>query len=86
MENCQILQSRANRYKGNEDNDVIKLKGYSCAYQFTERELDIIEMAVYGNVNREGNVCKCKSVFEINEEFKKFVNRKSKNINEKNCQ
>jgi HNH endonuclease len=35
IENCQILQTRVNRFKGSEANDVSKLKGYSCNYTFS---------------------------------------------------
>lgn len=35
VENCQILQTRVNRYKGNEMNDEKKLVGYSCARSYT---------------------------------------------------
>eukprot|EP00250_Pteridium_aquilinum_P034927 c8339_g1_i1 orf=212-718(+) len=64
--NCQILQSRVNLYKSNKE-DLAKeeLEKYSCHLKFTDKELDIIEMAVYGNVIRPGLQCKCKSVGEI---------------------
>lgn len=35
VDNCQILQMRANRYKGNEEDDPKKLEGYSCSHKFT---------------------------------------------------
>lgn len=35
-ENCQILQSRVNRFKANKDEvDTTQLKGYSCDIKFT---------------------------------------------------
>lgn len=35
-ENCQILQTRVNRYKGNKEGlDGSTLKGYSCDIKFT---------------------------------------------------
>lgn len=35
-ENCQILQTRVNRFKANkEDVDTSQLKGYSCDIKFT---------------------------------------------------
>lgn len=39
VSNCQILQTRANRYKGNEENDVTKLVGYSCARTYSGRHV-----------------------------------------------
>ncbi|XAR65508.1 hypothetical protein NMG60_11009654 [Bertholletia excelsa] len=65
-ENCQILQTRVNRLKSNKDEvDTAQLKGYSCDIKFTDKELDIIEMAVYGDVIRPGNVCRCRTVAEM---------------------
>lgn len=65
VKNCQILQSRVNRLKSNkEDLPKEELERYSCDLKFTDKELDIIEMAVYGNVIRPGLQCKCKSVGE----------------------
>ncbi|KAK8657708.1 hypothetical protein V6N13_035934 [Hibiscus sabdariffa] len=55
-ENCQILQTRVNRYKSDkEDVDAARLKGYSCEVQFT----------VYGDVIRPGNRCRCRTVAEM---------------------
>lgn len=35
-ENCQILQTRVNRYKSDKDNvDQTQLKGFSCDVKFT---------------------------------------------------
>jgi len=66
VENCQILQSRVNRSKGNKDQlDRTVLEQYSCDIKFTDKELDVIEMAVYGNVMRPGLQCRCKSVAEM---------------------
>ncbi|WJX93930.1 hypothetical protein P8452_75403 [Trifolium repens] len=70
-DNCQILQSRVNRLKSNKDQiDSDKLRGYSCDINFTEKELDIIEMAVYGDVIRPGNQCRCRTVDEMLGKFK----------------
>ncbi|BBN16685.1 hypothetical protein MPTK1_7g08480 [Marchantia polymorpha subsp. ruderalis] len=65
LSNCQILQSRVNRLKSDKD-DLGKqdLQQYSCNIKFGEKELDLIEMAVYGNVERPGMQCRCKSVAE----------------------
>ncbi|KAJ7552671.1 hypothetical protein O6H91_06G063900 [Diphasiastrum complanatum] len=63
--NCQILQSRVNRSKGDRDKlESDELRHYSCDLTFTDKELDVIEMAVYGNVIRPGLQCRCKSVAE----------------------
>ena len=64
LENCQILQTRVNRFKGNDFDDPMKQRGYSCAKQWTEQELDLLEMAIYGDVIRDTLRCRCKSVFE----------------------
>lgn len=37
---------------------------------FTEKELDIIEMAVYGDVIRPGNQCRCRSIDELLGKYK----------------
>ncbi|XP_061346623.1 uncharacterized protein LOC133292244 isoform X2 [Gastrolobium bilobum] len=72
-DNCQILQSRVNRLKSDKYQiDSDRLKGYSCDINFTDKELDIIEMAVYGDVIRPGNQCRCRTIAE------KLGNYKSK--------
>ncbi|KAL6011991.1 hypothetical protein ACLOJK_002458 [Asimina triloba] len=80
VENCQILQSRVNRYKGDKEwLDKKKLEDLSCDIKFTDRwktfslaekELDIIEMAVYGDVIRPGNQCRCRTVAEMLGQYK----------------
>lgn len=69
LDNCQILQQRANRFKGNEPDDAARLRAYSCARVFSARELDVVEMAVYGDVRdgAGGIRCRCKSVMEFAE-------------------
>ncbi|XP_059643420.1 uncharacterized protein LOC132285269 [Cornus florida] len=70
-ENCQILQTRVNRYKSDKEQvESTQLQGYSCDVKFTEKELDIIEMAVYGDVIRPGNQCRCRTVAEMLGKFK----------------
>ncbi|PKU70982.1 uncharacterized protein LOC110115589 [Dendrobium catenatum] len=65
-ENCQILQTRVNRYKSDKEwVDKKELEGFSCDIKFTDKELDIIEMAVYGDVIRPGNECRCRTVAEM---------------------
>ncbi|OVA13401.1 HNH endonuclease [Macleaya cordata] len=70
-ENCQILQSRVNRFKADKDwVDKTELQGFSCDLKFTDKELDIIEMAVYGDVIRPGNQCRCRTVAEMLGQYK----------------
>lgn len=59
------------RFKGNEGNDTQKLHGYSCYKRFDEREMDVIEMAVYGSVKRADLDCRCRSVMEMVGELQK---------------
>ncbi|XP_057519925.1 NAC domain-containing protein 92-like [Amaranthus tricolor] len=70
IDNCQILQTRVNRYKADKEIDPNILRGYSCDLKFTDKELDIIEMAVYGDVIRPGKQCRCRSVAEMLGKFK----------------
>ncbi|KAL8143869.1 hypothetical protein V2J09_016901 [Rumex salicifolius] len=69
-DNCQILQTRVNRYKSDKVFDPSILRGYSCDLKFSDKELDVIEMAVYGDVIRPGNQCKCRTVAEMLGNFK----------------
>ncbi|KAL1810224.1 hypothetical protein DCAR_0729900 [Daucus carota subsp. sativus] len=65
-ENCQILQTRVNRFKS--DKEAVgtdELQQYACDIKFSDRELDVIEMAVYGDVIRPGNECRCRTVAEM---------------------
>ncbi|KAL3679440.1 hypothetical protein R1sor_022396 [Riccia sorocarpa] len=65
VSNCQILQSRVNRLKSDKDSlGKRDLEQYSCDMKFGDKELDIIEMAVYGNVERVGLQCRIKTVAE----------------------
>uniref|UniRef100_A0A803P4V3 Uncharacterized protein n=1 Tax=Cannabis sativa TaxID=3483 RepID=A0A803P4V3_CANSA len=70
-ENCQILQTRVNRFKSDKDDvDATRLKGFSCDLKFSDKELDIIEMALYGDVVRPGKECRCKTVAEMLGQYK----------------
>ena len=71
LENCQILQQRVNRYKGNEEDDPGKLKSYSCQKKFTQEELNVVEMALYGDIRNDQSEikCRCKSFMEFEETF-----------------
>mmetsp|Transcript_354 Transcript_354/g.640 ORF Transcript_354/g.640 Transcript_354/m.640 type:complete len:183 (-) Transcript_354:2036-2584(-) len=84
-ENCQILQTRVNRSKGN-DNALTQesMKQFSCDVVFSERELDLVEMAVYGSVQRADLNCKCKSIRErINSMYKLTTHNNNNNNNER---
>lgn len=75
LENCQILQQRVNRFKGNEDDEPKKLHSYSCQKRFTSDELDVVEMALYGDVRDDQSLikCRCKSFMEFEEARNSFV-------------
>lgn len=72
LENCQILQTRVNRFKGADTDDKKEMNYFSCSRQFSDFEMDIFEMALYGNVRRfneaSGNfevACRVKSIMEL---------------------
>lgn len=66
VDNCQILQTRVNRSKSDKAwVEQAEMKGFSCDVKFTDKELDVIEMAVYGDVIRPGKQCRCKTVAEM---------------------
>eukprot|EP00898_Chlorokybus_atmophyticus_P004002 jgi/Chlat1/4602/Chrsp290S04337 len=78
VENCQLLQTRVNRSKSNQEELTQEdLQAYSCALKFSDVELDLVEMAVFGNVERPGLVCKCKSWLD-------FANSNVRNNNHNN--
>ncbi|KAG0464388.1 hypothetical protein HPP92_020457 [Vanilla planifolia] len=65
-ENCQILQTRVNRLKSDKEwVDRKELQCFSCDIKFTDKEMDVIEMAVYGDVIRPGHECRCRTVAEM---------------------
>nr|GMC97306.1 HNH endonuclease [Ipomoea batatas] len=65
-ENCQILQTKVNRFKADKVAvDKMQLKGYSCGVNFSDKELDTIEIAVYGDVMRPGNRCRVATIDEM---------------------
>lgn len=71
MDNCQILQTRVNRLKSNMEHlKSSQLRGYSCDINFNDNELDIIEMAVYGDVLRPGKNCRSRSINEMLGKYK----------------
>ena len=78
--NCQVLQSRVNRMKGNRDQNLEEMKQYSCNVTFNERDLDVIEMALYGDVRRVHFQCRCKSVLEMTEAWN--IMKKSRRMKE----
>src|ERR1700733_1089616 len=65
MRSLTLIPITPCRMKGNEDDDKDKLRNYSCFKRFNQREMDVIEMAVYGSVKRDGLDCKCWSVGEM---------------------
>mgnify|MGYP002785300473 CR=1 FL=1 len=66
ISNCQVLQTRPNRLKGNDDNDEKALRAYSCWRTWTREELDVVEMAIFGGLRKDdGWECRCKSVMEM---------------------
>eukprot|EP00826_Nyctotherus_ovalis_P000811 TRINITY_DN10049_c0_g1_i2.p2 TRINITY_DN10049_c0_g1~~TRINITY_DN10049_c0_g1_i2.p2 ORF type:complete len:134 (-),score=29.70 TRINITY_DN10049_c0_g1_i2:100-501(-) len=50
--NCQILQTAVNRYKGNQSKSYNELRGTSMEFPLTDKEMDFLEYAVYGDVKR----------------------------------
>lgn len=65
-DNCQLLQTRVNRLKGNQDDlSLDKLVSFSCSRIWTKKdELDLFELALYGDIIRDGRVCRCPSIME----------------------
>ncbi|CAN6578119.1 unnamed protein product [Malus baccata var. baccata] len=60
--NCHIPQTRMNGYKS----DKRQSRHNSVEREGSlHKELDIIEMAVYGDVIRPGNQCRCRTVAEM---------------------
>ncbi|CAI5534979.1 unnamed protein product [Closterium sp. Naga37s-1] len=65
VENCQLLQTRVNRFKS--DKDQLSPQEYShasCHLTLTDKDLDLVEMAVYGDVVRPGMQCRVTTVAE----------------------
>ena len=75
LENCQILQQRVNRFKGNEDDDPRKLLSYSCQRKFSQIELDVVEMGLYGDIRDDQSQikCRCKSFMEFESARDAFI-------------
>jgi len=66
VDNCQILQSRVNKLKSaSVDVTPADLLDWSCAGAFTEKELDMIELAVYGSIKRSNFQCYTKNFKEM---------------------
>lgn len=65
MSNCQILQTRVNRTKSDKENlEKQHMEHFSCNIRVSDAEMDLVEMAVYGNVIRPGMQCRVRSVAE----------------------
>ncbi|XP_047262431.1 uncharacterized protein LOC107857594 isoform X2 [Capsicum annuum] len=70
-DNCQILQTRVNRSKADKVAVGTRhLKGYSCDINFSDKDLDKIEMAVYGDIKRSDNQCRVPTTDEILGKYK----------------
>lgn len=70
-ENCQILQTRVNRSKADKVAiGTTQLKGYSCDINFSDEDLDKIEMAVYGDIKRSDNQCRVPTIDGIMGKYK----------------
>lgn len=52
VENCQILQTKVNRFKSNLEPDVEELKKSSFRESLSVREMDFMEKMVYGDVKK----------------------------------
>ena len=48
----------------------VNLSPNSMFIQLADKELDVIEMAVYGDVIRPGNECRCRTVAEMLGKYK----------------
>lgn len=54
IENCQILQTTVNRLKSNRmDTTFTELRAVSPSQLFDEKEMDQIELLVYGDVRKQ---------------------------------
>lgn len=52
-ENCQILQTQVNRKKGSKTGlGIDELRGYSRRMRIANKDMDLIEEAIYGDVKR----------------------------------
>ena len=52
-ENCQILQTQVNRRKGSKTGlGIDELRGYSRRMRVGNKDMDLIEEAIYGDVKR----------------------------------
>ena len=53
MANCQILQTSVNRYKSNKVNLAVSdMQQNSKIHKITHRDMDLVEYALYGDINR----------------------------------
>jgi len=79
VENCQILQTRVNRFKGADNDNPSVMHTYSCTQSpRSTAELDLMEIALYGTIDREGLHCRVASEFE--EFFHSFSGPKKKKL------
>ena len=60
-ENCQILQTQVNRKKGSKTGlGIDELRGYSRRMRMGNKDMDLIEEAIYGDVKRVEYYCSSK--------------------------
>jgi hypothetical protein len=65
QDNCQILQTRANRWKSDKVGVTKEqLRDVSCDLHLSEREMDLLELSLWGDVKRRGLVYKNMNVGE----------------------
>ena len=68
LENCSILQTRINRLKSNALQGVNiateQVRQFACEDTSSAVDMDVLEMAVYGDVKRPGLQCRVYSLFE----------------------
>lgn len=53
VDNCQILQTRVNKYKRDLEPSIEELKENSIRERLSEREMDFMEHMVYGNISNK---------------------------------
>ena len=54
-QNCQILQTKLNRFKSNKSPTEEELKKNSLNENLSNREMDLIELVIYGDIKTSTN-------------------------------
>ncbi|KAL6861257.1 hypothetical protein ACP4OV_016957 [Aristida adscensionis] len=70
LDNCQILQTDVNRVKSDDEMDFEALKKVACDYEYSDDEMDGVEVALYGSTIKDGEV----------QNYRKAVTRKAIDI------